>query len=87
MEAAALGSALLHGPRVGDYGPVFDRLGAARAARGVSGVTDLGEALADLLSPDRAARLAQAAWAVASDGADVTDRVVTLLRDLTKTAT
>ena len=58
----------------------FGRLGAARAARAVGSATDLGEALGDLLSPDRAARLAQAAWAVASDGAEVTDRVMDLIR-------
>ena len=80
LEAAALGSAILYGPRPGDYGVTFGRLGAARAARAVGSATDLAEALADLLSPDRAARLAQAAWAVASDGADVTDRVMGMIR-------
>ena len=83
MEAAALGSALMHGPRPGAYGAALDRLGAARGARAVADAADLSEALSDLLSPDRAARLAQAAWAVASEGADVTGRVVDLLHDLT----
>ena len=78
MEPAALGSAILYGPRPGVYGTMFGRLGAALAARAVGSPTDLGDALADLLSPDRAARLAQAAWAVASDGVDVTDRVIAL---------
>ena len=41
---------------------------------------DLAESLGDLLSPDRAARLAQAAWAVASDGAEVTEQVMVLIR-------
>lgn len=80
LEAAALGSAILYGPRPGAFGSTFGRLGAARAARAVGSATDLGEALGDLLSPDRAARLAQAAWAVASDGAEVTDRVMDLIR-------
>lgn len=80
MEAAALGSAILHGPRTGDHGPIFGRLGAARATRAVASTTDLGEALGDLLAPDRAARLAQAAWAVASDGAEVTERILNRLR-------
>ena len=80
LEAAALGSAILYGPRPGAYGTTFGRLGAARAARAVGSQADLAEALGDLLSPDRAARLAQAAWAVASDGAEVTDRVVALIR-------
>lgn len=80
MEPAALGSAILYGPRPGAYGTIFGRLGAARAARAVGSANDLAEALGDLLSPDRAARLAQAAWAVASDGAEVTERVLALIR-------
>ena len=84
MEPAALGSAILYGPRPGEFGGTFGRLGAARAARAVGSASDLGEALSDLLSPDRAARLAQAAWMVASDGAEVTERVVSLVRQIAK---
>ncbi|MBN2629199.1 MAG: 3-deoxy-D-manno-octulosonic acid transferase [Rhodobacteraceae bacterium] len=80
MEPAALGSAILYGARPGGFGQTFGRLGAARAARAVSDATDLSEALSDLLSPERAARLAQAAWTVASDGAEVTERVLALVR-------
>ncbi|WP_434616155.1 3-deoxy-D-manno-octulosonic acid transferase [Tabrizicola sp. M-4] len=80
LEPAALGSAILYGPRPGQFGTIFGRLGAARAARAVGSANDLAEALGDLLSPDRAARLAQAAWAVASDGAEVTERVLALIR-------
>ena len=82
MEPAALGSAILYGPRPGAYGSTFGRLGAARAARAVGSAADLGEALSDLLSPDRAARLAQSAWIVATDGAEVTDRVALLVRKI-----
>lgn len=80
LEPAALGSAILHGPRPGAHGAVLGRLGAARAARAVSSSRDLAEALGDLLSPDRAARLAQAAWATVSDGAEATEAVLALLR-------
>jgi 3-deoxy-D-manno-octulosonic-acid transferase len=80
MEAAALGSAILHGPRTGQLGPILGRLGAARATRAVASATELGEALGDVLSPDRAARLAQAAWSVSSDGAEVTGVVVDRIR-------
>ena len=80
MEAAALGSAILHGPRTGTLGPVLGRLGAARATRAVASASDLGDALGDLLAPDRAARLAQAAWAVASDGAEVTEDILKRIR-------
>lgn len=82
FEAAALGSAILHGPRPGDWPTAFQRLADARATRQVATPADLSEGLTDLLSPDRAARLAQAAWAVASSGADVTDRVVLCLREM-----
>lgn len=82
LEPAALGSAILYGPRPGMFGTTFGRLGAARAARAVGSPTDLAEALGDLLSPDRAARLAQAAWAVTSDGAEVTEHVHGLIRQI-----
>lgn len=80
MEAAALGSAILHGPRAGAYGAAFGRLGAARAARAVASAQDLAEAMGDLLSPDRAARLAQSAWAVSSDGAEATEALLSRIR-------
>ncbi len=80
MEAAALGSAILHGPRAGLHGAAFGRLGAARAARAVASAQDLAEALGDLLAPDRAARLAQAAWSVASDGAEATEALLARVR-------
>lgn len=80
MEAAALGSAILHGPRAGAHGAAFGRLGAARAARAVASAQDLAEAMGDLLSPDRSARLAQAAWTVASDGAEATEALLSRIR-------
>ena len=82
MEAAAMGSAILYGPRSGGFGAVYGRLGAARAARMVGSGADLALALGDLLSPDRAARQAQAAWTIASDGAEMTARVIALIRDI-----
>ncbi len=82
MEAAALGSAIIHGPKTGRHGLVFGRLGAARATRAVASATDLSDALGELLAPDRAARLAQSAWAVASDGAEVTELVLDRIRAL-----
>lgn len=86
LEAAALGSAILHGPRSGGHGAVLARLGAARATRAVASTADLAEGLGDLLAPDRAARLAEAAWAVASDGAEVTERLIGLARRAIETA-
>ncbi|NHB78080.1 3-deoxy-D-manno-octulosonic acid transferase [Rhodobacter calidifons] len=82
MEAAVLGSAILHGPKTGQSGLALGRLGAARATRAVASASGLGEALGDLLAPDRAARLAQAAWTVASDGAEVTEAVMQRIRTI-----
>lgn len=80
MEPAALGSAIVYGPRPGQFGAAYGRLGAARAARAVASAADLQAGLNDLLSPDRAARLAQAAWTVSSEGVEVTARVLDLIR-------
>lgn len=82
MEPAALGSAILYGPRSGAFGQACGRLGAARAARMVASGTDLADALGDLLSPDRAARQASAAWGVASEGAEASDRAMNLILDI-----
>ena len=82
MEPAALGSAILYGPRSGAFGTAFGRLGAARAARMVASGRDLAEALGDLLSPDRAARQSAAAWAVASEGTEATEQALGLIRAL-----
>lgn len=80
MEPAALGSAIVYGPRPGIWRGNFGRLGAARAARAVGSARDLSDAVGDLMAPEGAARLAQAAWAVASEGAEVTDRLIATLR-------
>ncbi len=80
MEAAAMGSAILYGPRAGNYAAAYARLGAARAARMVGSASDLGLALGDLLAPDRAARQAQAAWMITSEGAEVTASVLDRVR-------
>lgn len=82
MEPAALGSAILYGPRPGAYGTIFGRLGAGRAARAVGNARDLAEALSDMMSPDKVARLAQAAWSIASEGVEVTDHIRKTLNDL-----
>jgi 3-deoxy-D-manno-octulosonic-acid transferase len=82
MEAAALGSALILGPRQGPWTRAYGRLTRSMAARVIASAGDLSLALSDLLSPDRAARLAQAAWAIASEGAEVTEEVIETVRAL-----
>lgn len=81
FEPAALGSAIIHGPHVENFADIYARLGQAGAAWVVSGADDLARAVDALTEPDRAALMANAAWDVASAGAEVTDRAVDLLLD------
>lgn len=75
MEAAALGSAIIHGPQTAPFEADYARLDEARAARTAYDERSLGEAVADLLAPDRAAILAHNAWAVTSSGAAAAETV------------
>jgi 3-deoxy-D-manno-octulosonic-acid transferase len=79
FEPAALGSAIVHGPATGAYREVYDRFTRARAARRVDGAEALAAAVGDLLAPDRVALMAHSAWAVATRGAEATDRVAELV--------
>jgi 3-deoxy-D-manno-octulosonic-acid transferase len=75
FEPAALGSAVLHGPRHAPFEAPYRQLVDARASRVLRNPGQLGEALADLIAPDRTALLAQAAWAVTSGGAGQAERI------------
>jgi len=79
FEAAALGSAILHGPNTADFQNEYDRLTDGGAARLVHNSEKLSEALTETMSPDRAAEMAHAAWEVSSAGAEVNDRIIELL--------
>ncbi|MCX7643967.1 MAG: 3-deoxy-D-manno-octulosonic acid transferase [Rhodobacteraceae bacterium] len=79
LEPAALGSAILHGPATGAHAALYARFAEAGGARVVAGPGTLGEALSELLSPDRAAALAHAAWRVSTGGADMNERVLALV--------
>lgn len=81
LDAAALGSAVLYGPKVRDHMPSYSRLAAAGAARIVIDVNTLGTAISRLIAPDQAATMAHAGWDVISQGAELSDRVVDLVRD------
>lgn len=90
MEAAALGSAILCGPRTGDHAAAFAQLTAAKALRAVRSPMALADAVAELIAPDRAALLAHNAWGVSSGGAEVTGAVVqavTAMLDRSKSVT
>ena len=79
-QPAALGSAIVHGPDPGPYPEAYARRPTdAFAARRVASGPDLADAITDLIAPDKAAFLAHNAWAAASGGAEVTERVMRLL--------
>ena len=81
FEAAALGSAVLYGPKVGDYLAAYTRLATGGAARIVNDAAALGNAVTRLIAPDQAAAMAHAGWDVVSQGAALTDRVVDLVQE------
>lgn len=76
--AAALGSAVLHGPHVDAHAAAYARLTRASAARLVPESKALGASVEALLSPDVAAAMAHGAWQVCSSGAEATDRLIDL---------
>ncbi len=80
-EPAALGSAILHGPHLGYHALAYAELSEAGATRAVAGAEGLAQALSDLLSPDRAATMAHAAWSVSTRGAEVSDRLMAFVAD------
>lgn len=82
FEAAALGSAILHGPHTAHDQTAWADLRAARAAREVPRAPQLGMALDDLLQPDRAADYASRAWAVSTVGAAVAQRIASAVVQL-----
>ncbi len=73
FDPAALGSAVLHGPAIGQATSRFDRLKASGAVMTVDSPDALGEAVVTLLAPDKAASLAQAGWAVTTESAHVVE--------------
>ncbi len=78
-EPAALGSAIVTGRQTGQHREAFSRFLAAGAARTVGSGEALGDAVTDLLSPDRAAEMARRAWEITSAGAEVTDRALEVI--------
>ncbi|RKE97271.1 3-deoxy-D-manno-octulosonic-acid transferase [Sulfitobacter guttiformis] len=81
LEAAALGSAVLYGPRVGRHLQSYSRLATAGAARIINDSAALGMAVSRLVAPDQAALMAHAGWDVVTEGAALTDRITDLVQD------
>ncbi|MFM2355797.1 MAG: hypothetical protein RLZZ528_1533 [Pseudomonadota bacterium] len=75
LEPAALGSAIICGPKAGPQADNHARLSDARALRLVRSPQALSEAVADLIAPDRAALLAHNAWGAVSGGTEAAHTV------------
>lgn len=80
-DAAALGSAILYGPKVRHFLPSYTRLAAAGAARIVNDAEGMGTAISRLIAPDQAATMAHAGWDVISKGAGLADQVSDIVQD------
>lgn len=85
LEAAALGSAILYGPRVGRFLQSYSRLASAGAGRIINDSTALGMAVSRLVAPDQAAIMALSGWEVVSEGAALMDRISDLIQDILDT--
>ena len=83
---AALGSAVVFASATGAHQAAYAQLQAAGAAVALPDITRLAPVVSELISPERAAKMALAAWQVISQGAAATDQVIELLQDRLDTA-
>lgn len=82
LDAAALGSAVVHGPRVSSHSALYRRLKEAGAAVRVRNGAELAEEIIQLAAPDAAAGMALAGWQVVTEGAHLTDQLLERIQDL-----
>ncbi|OIQ28426.1 MAG: 3-deoxy-D-manno-octulosonic acid transferase [Alphaproteobacteria bacterium MedPE-SWcel] len=82
FDAAALGSAIIHGPGIVAHSQAYQRLAAVDGAVRIYSEEELAEAVLRLSSPDRAAEMALAGWRVVTEGADMTDTLLDKIQDL-----
>jgi 3-deoxy-D-manno-octulosonic-acid transferase len=79
FEAAALGSAVLHGNALAPYAKQIARLSDKGGSLTVRSAAELGDAVETLLSADKVATMAHAAWDVTTQGADVAQQIAALI--------
>ncbi len=79
FEAAALGSVVLHGPSLSPHQVAYNRLERAGASRVVTHLGELAHAIESVLSPDRAAMMAHAAWQISTAGAEAMEETLETL--------
>lgn len=80
FEATTLGSAVIYGPQVAPFQKNANRLNATGGSVLLRKADDLGPALEALLSADKAAAQAHIAWDVATQGANVTNRIAAYIQ-------
>jgi len=79
FEPASLGSAVVHGPDIGNNSHRFARLKKANATVEVASPDELGDTIFNLLAPDKAAILAHAGWSVTSESAHVVESLAEMI--------
>lgn len=82
LDAAALGSALLHGPGIHAHREPYDRLTRAGAAQQVMTLEDLADAVVALSAPDKAAEMALAGWQSVTESAATTDTLLEKVQEI-----
>ena len=81
-DAIALGSAIISGPFVHRHHELYVHLQQAGAAKEVKSATELGDAVVQLLAPDRAADMALAGWQIITEGAPQADTLIEMVQDI-----
>ncbi|UWQ45481.1 3-deoxy-D-manno-octulosonic acid transferase [Leisingera aquaemixtae] len=82
LDAAALGSALLHGPGIHAHRDLYERLTKAGAARPVRTQEEMTDAVVAMSAPDKAAEMALAGWQSVTESAATTDTLLEKVQDL-----
>lgn len=82
MQAALLGSVVVHGMKSDHHHKTYQTLMRAQASCPVRNAQELSDTIERLLAPDIAAEVAAAAWQVSTEGANATNRIIDLIRDL-----
>ena len=81
LVAAALGSSVIHGPKVNVFNELYVRMMEGGASVSLEREKDLSSKLAVLMAPDQCADMAKKGWQVVSDGAVAIDRLVDFILD------
>lgn len=82
LDAAALGSAILHGPGTVRHQEIYAQLANCGAAECIYTPQELAEMVLHLSAPDMAAEMALAGWEAVTEGAAMTDQLIDRVQDL-----